>query len=348
MLKKIITMLYGQHKSIEAEHANTITDLDESPQNLIKTVSHDTVLCQNMLLGISTVDFIRRSILSTREHLMVEKDKLVELNQQNDVAISSLQTLVCQISETEEKSTDIEGRMAVLKSNLSDIDNCINQIQRIANQTNLIAINSAIEAARVGESGRGFSVIAQEVRSLAENVKVSAKNVSQLTAGVQENTTNVGDALCYQKSMIAIITDNVNQVVESIRMVIEKSERMRKVIENVTSIQFLNVVKIDHVVWKMELYKILMDRNKEATVTRYDSCRMGKWYYSAEGQKLSHYTSFRNLEQPHKTLHDSGYRAIQYFNEGNTHAMSTELKKMEDASNEVVSFIEMLGAEIIR
>ncbi|MDI5419214.1 methyl-accepting chemotaxis protein, partial [Salmonella enterica subsp. enterica serovar Kentucky] len=83
------------------------------------------------------------------------------------------------------------------------INACIKEIQKIANQTNLIAINSAIEAARVGDAGRGFSVISKaarvgdagrgfsviskEVKNLSEDVKHSSKSVSTLTSVIKDN-----------------------------------------------------------------------------------------------------------------------------------------------------------------
>ena len=72
------------------------------------------------------------------------------------------------------------GVFDILKSSFKDISNLSESISEIANETNLLALNAAIEAARAGEAGRGFSVVAEEIRKLAEQSKDTVTKIQNI------------------------------------------------------------------------------------------------------------------------------------------------------------------------
>lgn len=140
----------------------------------------------------------------------------------------------------------------------------------------------------------------------------------------------------------------INQIVESIGIVIDKSLSMKSVMQYISTVQFLNIVKVDHVIWKMEVYKLLLNKDINSKITMHDQCRLGKWYYGFEGQQFSNYYSFRSLEAPHKEVHTAGHSALNYFAAGDMNAMSQELDRMERSSNEVVNQLEMLAVDLLK
>lgn len=105
---------------------------------------------------------------------------------------------------------------------------------------------------------------------------------------------------------------------------------------------------MDHVIWKIDLYKKLTENKLDDTLTSYSQCRLGKWYYGDTGRCFAHLTGFKNLEDPHQRLHNSGVLAIEYSISGDHEHMSLALKRMEQASDEVMNQLEILGNEIFR
>ncbi|POT60131.1 hypothetical protein C3432_01700 [Citrobacter amalonaticus] len=314
-------------------------------------VSYDPqshILCSSIVSGISTLKLIRESIITTHEKLSVEKDKITELNKQNSLAMHSVESLAVEINNAGTKSSEIKDKMTEFKSSLQQINNHIKDIQKIANQTNLIAINSAIEAARVGESGRGFSVISKEVRELAENVKICTDQIFSQTETLQKNGLSVDVSIESQLIIITNIVKHINEVVYSIKIIIEKSAAMKSIIDYISNLLFLSIIKMDHVIWKMELYKNLTNKNYAEEMTSYSKCRLGQWYYSNDGRCFSHLMGYKSLESPHQMLHDSGVLALEYSQSGEHELMSLALKRMEQASDEVMNQLEILGVDMFR
>ncbi|CAH0646383.1 MULTISPECIES: methyl-accepting chemotaxis protein [Pseudomonas] len=127
--------------------------------------------------AVSTADASRGADQTTRDG----RDRV---NQ----ALASIQHLVADVTGT---SSEIEQ----LASNANEISRVLDVIGAIAGQTNLLALNAAIEAARAGEAGRGFAVVADEVRALAHRTQQSTAEIEQMIAGIQNGTERAVTAM---------------------------------------------------------------------------------------------------------------------------------------------------------
>ncbi len=133
---------------------------------------------------------------------------------------ANIKILTDSVNKVMKSSNDFTNSFSKFSKNIYQINEITNIINGIANQTNLLALNASIEAARSGEYGKGFSVVAEEIKKLAEESKISSENIGKLIAELSNGTQNVlqvGDTmnneLINQKGVINDIIDSFGKII---------------------------------------------------------------------------------------------------------------------------------------
>ncbi|GLC89162.1 methyl-accepting chemotaxis protein [Lysinibacillus piscis] len=135
--------------------------------------------------------------------------------QASDVAVNGTQIITdasIQMTTISQATFAVSELVQKLAKETEEIENMAKVITEITDQTNLLALNAAIEAARAGEHGKGFAVVADEVRKLAEESKASATNIALLTAEIKQDTDNVEQAV---KDSLVSVEGGVNVIIQA-------------------------------------------------------------------------------------------------------------------------------------
>ncbi|PAR48437.1 chemotaxis protein [Vibrio metoecus] len=347
-LKQQLEQITQAHQQEVARLQAIIQQKDTEIRQINQDALLMSTLASNQLTGGKLLDVIRNGLAENTQNLVAENQTLQEFGQLFNQTHHALEQLSQRTLEIDRQAKQNMQAANQLDQTASSIGNLVHTIQEISSQTNLLALNAAIEAARAGESGRGFAVVADEVRSLAAKAQQASEKIHELVSQVVSQTSDIKNSTVDNQTITQDMEVTANQIKSVVSEVLSRSKHMQFVIGMSTATMFLNTVKLDHAVWKHQVYKHLDEGNKEGHVATHHECRLGRWYFEGEGAKLySHLPSFSSLDKPHKQVHDAGQQALKAYASGNIPSIINHLSMMENASFDVTSVIDRLLGEII-
>ncbi len=203
-----------------SSHSETISSSAEELQYANKSISDSTAQILNQTLTVSAAS---EEMAATSKEIANNCNSAAMASEQTkETTLNSIETVrstVSKIREHSKKTEEDASIIAKLGDETKQIDAIIATIQDIANQTNLLALNAAIEAARAGEHGRGFAVVSDEVRALANRTAQSTQEINKMIKAVQDEvsfaSTSIGETVS-QMEEIASETEQLEHWLDTI------------------------------------------------------------------------------------------------------------------------------------
>lgn len=186
-------------------------------------------ICDNLGEINNSVEGLNSLVESSQAALLKTAEAALNFNDAKLAIIDSVEDAKTEITTLKESSdqvvasfNEMHETFLTLQKSVSDIRDCMKGITDIANQTNLLSLNASIEAARAGEAGRGFAIVADQVRVLSDEIKKLTANIAESVNNVEKDTQSLNQSIATSESAF----DASNANVASAYSIVEKVQTL--------------------------------------------------------------------------------------------------------------------------
>ena len=225
---KVIADSHQNMQNIAAELEQVATIASSASEQLSAQIELSENGAQDQADRVATtataLEEMNATVLEIARNAGTTSDSASNVRSEASAGSESMQECVKAMHEVKEESLKLQTEMGVLSEHAQAINEIMNVISDIADQTNLLALNAAIEAARAGEAGRGFAVVADEVRNLAEKTMTSTTDVGNAISAIQKSTADNTRLVVDAVEKIERVTEMVSGAGEALLGIVQLAD----------------------------------------------------------------------------------------------------------------------------